>query len=206
MNTISNGMGDQQAPAIPLRFHLRDGRTCVVRMAVEGDAEELCELVPKFDTETDFLTRFPGEFDKTVEQERTFIREHAETQGGIFLVGEVAGRIVAVGGASPEKLKRFMHRREFGLAVLEAFWRQSIGRRLTAIIIDWARHQGLRKLGLKVVHHNHAAIALYKSFGFVEEGCLTGDVLLADGSYGHTILMAKFLCEPSAKGDGQAMG
>jgi len=205
MNTISNGMDDQQALALPLRFHLKDGPTCVVRMAVEGDAEELCEVIPKFDIETDFLSRFPGEFDKTIEQERAFIRENAETPGGIFLVGEVEERIIACGGVSPEKLKRFMHRRDFGLAVLKEFWRQGIGRRLTDIIINWARHRGLRKLGLKVAYHNHAAIALYKSFGFVEEGRLLGDVLLADGAYGHTILMAKFLHEPSTEGGEQAM-
>ncbi len=196
MNTITNGTGEQQGPALPLRFRLRDGRACAIRMAVEEDAEELCALVPKLDTETDFLSRFPGEFDKTVEQERAFIRENTETAGGLFLVGEVEERIIAGGGASLEKRKRFMHRREFGLAVLKAFWGQGIGRRLTAIIIDWARHQGLQKLGLKVVHHNHAAIALYTSLGFTEEGRLIGNVLLADGSYGHTILMGKFLREP----------
>ncbi len=206
MNTISNSTGGSPGPALPLRFDLKDGRVCLLRLAVEDDAEELCQLIPQIEAETDFLNRFPGEFDKTIEQERSFIGEHAETQGGLFVVGEVSGRIVAVGGVSPQKLRRFMHRREFGLAVLRAFWRQGIGRKLTALIVNWARRQGLRKLNLKVVHHNHGAIALYKSFGFVEEGRLTDDVLLADGSFGHTILMAQFLHEPPAAGEGRAMG
>ena len=168
-------------------------------MAVEDDAEQLCQLVPRFDAETDFMSRLPGEFNNTVEQERAFVRENTETPAGILLVAEVDGRIIAGGGASPEKSKRFVHRREFGIAVLREFWRQGIGRRLTSAVIDWARRQGLRKLSLSVFHRNHAAIALYKSCGFIEEGRLIGDALLADGSYGDTILMAKFLNSPLKK-------
>jgi RimJ/RimL family protein N-acetyltransferase len=36
--------------------------------------------------------------------------------------------------------------------------------------IDWAREQDLHKLSLSVWPHNAAAIALYRKYGFVEEG------------------------------------
>jgi len=39
-----------------------------------------------------------------------------------------------------------------------------------AAAIDWARGQGLHKLSLSVWPHNAAAIALYRKYGFVEEG------------------------------------
>jgi RimJ/RimL family protein N-acetyltransferase len=195
MNLSPENTSASQGLTLPFRFQLKDGRVCLLRSFVEADAEELCQLIPRLDGETDFLTRFPGEFDKTVEQERAFIREYTETPGSIGLVGEVDGLIAAVGGVSPQKLKRYQHHREFGLAILKAHWRQGIGRMMTAFIIDWAKRSGLRKLTLKVVHNNHGAIALYKSFGFVEAGRLIDDVLLADGSYGHAILMAKFLQE-----------
>ena len=36
--------------------------------------------------------------------------------------------------------------------------------------IEWARERGLHKLSLGVFAHNTAGIALYRKFGFVEEG------------------------------------
>ena len=36
--------------------------------------------------------------------------------------------------------------------------------------IEWARERGLHKLCLSVFAHNEAAIALYRKFGFIEEG------------------------------------
>jgi ribosomal protein S18 acetylase RimI-like enzyme len=44
------------------------------------------------------------------------------------------------------------------------------GRGLLTAAIAWARERGLHKLSLSVFPHNAAAIALYRKFGFVEEG------------------------------------
>ena len=50
-------------------------------------------------------------------------------------------------------------------------WRgRGVGSALLAAAIDWARAQGLHKVSLSVFPHNAAAIALYRKFGFVEEG------------------------------------
>jgi len=45
-----------------------------------------------------------------------------------------------------------------------------VGSALVAAAIDWARAQGMHKLSLSVFPHNAAAIAVYRKFGFVEEG------------------------------------
>jgi RimJ/RimL family protein N-acetyltransferase len=47
---------------------------------------------------------------------------------------------------------------------------QGVGTALLAAAIEWARARGLHKLTLGVFPHNHAAIALYEKFGFVQEG------------------------------------
>ena len=50
-------------------------------------------------------------------------------------------------------------------------WRgRGIGSALMHAAIDWARGSGLHKLSLSVFAHNTAAIAVYRKFGFVEEG------------------------------------
>ncbi len=47
---------------------------------------------------------------------------------------------------------------------------RGVGTALMVAAIDWARAQGLHKLALSVFPHNDAAVALYRKFGFVEEG------------------------------------
>jgi RimJ/RimL family protein N-acetyltransferase len=55
--------------------------------------------------------------------------------------------------------------------LVAAAWRaRGVGAALVAAAIDWARARGLHKLTLSVFPHNQAAIALYRKFGFEEEG------------------------------------
>jgi ribosomal protein S18 acetylase RimI-like enzyme len=56
------------------------------------------------------------------------------------------------------------------MAVARAWRGRGVGSLLMAAAIDWARAQGLHKLCLSVFAHNDAGIALYRKFGFVEEG------------------------------------
>ncbi len=57
-------------PPFPITIVLADGRQCLLRGATEEDAAELCEFLPKTHTESDFLNYLPGEFNKTVEEEK----------------------------------------------------------------------------------------------------------------------------------------
>jgi RimJ/RimL family protein N-acetyltransferase len=59
---------------------------------------------------------------------------------------------------------------EIGMAVAREWRGRGVGSALLAAAIEWARERGLHKLSLSVFPHNAAAIALYRKFGFVEEG------------------------------------
>jgi len=59
---------------------------------------------------------------------------------------------------------------ELGMAVARDWRGRGVGSALLATAIEWARERGLHKLTLSVFPHNAAAIALYRKFGFVEEG------------------------------------
>jgi RimJ/RimL family protein N-acetyltransferase len=59
---------------------------------------------------------------------------------------------------------------EIGMAVAREWRGRGVGSALMVAAIDWARERGLHKLSLSVFAHNEAAIALYRKFGFVEEG------------------------------------
>jgi RimJ/RimL family protein N-acetyltransferase len=59
---------------------------------------------------------------------------------------------------------------EFGMLVAREWRGRGVGSALLAAAIEWARERNLHKLILGVFAHNAAAIALYRKFGFVEEG------------------------------------
>ena len=59
---------------------------------------------------------------------------------------------------------------EFGMLV-DRDWRgRGAGSALVQATVEWARDHGLHKLCLEVFAHNSAAIALYRKYGFMEEG------------------------------------
>jgi ribosomal protein S18 acetylase RimI-like enzyme len=59
---------------------------------------------------------------------------------------------------------------EIGMAVAREWRGRGVGSALMEAAIDWARAQGLHKLSLGVFAHNAAGLALYRKYGFVEEG------------------------------------
>jgi ribosomal protein S18 acetylase RimI-like enzyme len=69
--------------------------------------------------------------------------------------GEIAGSI---------------HFAELAMAVSRPWRGRGIGNALMETAIGWAREQGLHKLCLSVFPHNESASALYRKFGFLEEG------------------------------------
>jgi RimJ/RimL family protein N-acetyltransferase len=82
------------------------------------------------------------------------------------LVAEVAGEIV--GQIHVDATRHGFG--EIGMAVAREWRGRGVGSALMAAAIEWARERGLHKLSLSVFAHNEAAIALYRKFGFVEEG------------------------------------
>ena len=59
---------------------------------------------------------------------------------------------------------------DLGMHVSRAARGQGVGSALMEAAIAWARAEGLHKLSLAVFPHNAAGIALYRKYGFVEEG------------------------------------
>ena len=69
---------------------------------------------------------------------------------------------------------------------------RGVGRRLMDEAIAWSTRVGIEKLVLSVYPHNEAAISLYRSFGFVEEGRLARHSRKSYG-YEDEILMAAWI-------------
>lgn len=82
---------------------------------------------------------------------------------------------------------------DLGMAVAPAWRGRGAGSALLAAAIEWAREQGLHKLTLSVFPHNAAAIALYRKFGFIEEGRRVNQYRRASGELWDAIEMGLLL-------------
>ncbi len=151
-----------------------------VRLAVEGDRRPLALLFAAVAEERDGIAAEPPvDVERRAanwDLDRTLVASaEAEVVGLIFVdnagfgVGEI-GMMVDVG------------------------WRgRGVGTALAAAAIEWAKTRGFHKLSLGVFPHNVAAIALYRKYGFVEEGRRIQHIRRANGERWDLIEMGLLL-------------
>lgn len=84
------------------------------------------------------------------------------------------------------------HVATLGISVAAAERGKGVGTALMAESVRWARRVGVEKIVLSVYPHNTAAVALYRRFGFVDEGRLQRHSRKSSG-YEDEILMATWI-------------
>ncbi len=86
---------------------------------------------------------------------------------------------------------------DIGMLVVEAWRGKGIGKLLLESAIQWAANAGAHKMALEVWPHNEAAIALYQSVGFVEEGRKMRHYRRLNGELWDSVLMGRPLAAPN---------
>lgn len=90
--------------------------------------------------------------------------------------GERAARFVAdAGGTVVGQLwidLRPYNVADLGMLVAVEWRNRGVGSTLMGAGLSWARSAGAHKVALQAWPHNHTALALYRKFGFVQEGLL----------------------------------
>ena len=92
----------------------------------------------------------------------------------------------------PQENPRQSHRGGLGMGILPEFRGQGIGSKLLAAVLDHSKSFGLEKVELYVYTSNKSAIALYRKFGFEQEGLIRKYRKL-DGQYFDCLAIGKFL-------------
>jgi RimJ/RimL family protein N-acetyltransferase len=128
-----------------------------VRAAEEGDRRALALLFATVAEERDGIAAEPP-----VDVEERAAKWRLDGTLVALVGGEIVGQL-------------HVEQSSFGFGeigmMVAADWRgRGVGAALVAAAIEWARARGLHKLTLSVFPHNDAALALYRKFGFVEEG------------------------------------
>lgn len=163
-----------------------------IRAGTIADAEGTFEVQKAVIAEGGYLMTAPEEFVKTIEQHEEWIKRiTASEREALFVAerdGEVAGFIMF---QSPGR-KRLSHTGTFGIMISKEHRGQGLGKLLLKTLLDWAEQNPvIEKVSLAVFSTNVRAIALYKSFGFIEEGRKVNEVKFGDNEYADDILMYK---------------
>jgi len=168
---------------------LKSGEVLVIRKAKSEDASAIIEYINQVSGESEMITISPGEFNLTEAQEQKVISEHNNSLNQIFLIGEINGEIISVLNLTASPRIRIHHIGTFGMSVKKKHWNKGIGRLMLNYLISWSKsNEILTKINLIARADNLAAIHLYKSFGFVEEGRRSQGLKAGDKMY-DTVLM-----------------
>lgn len=168
------------------------GHRFVVRTARRGDAGAFMEMWGEVVAEgrlvrPDTVHRSEGHY-----RRRYFRRSWTPDQ--VSLVAVAGDRLVGHLTASREEGAITRHVATLGMAVRQEWRGRGVGSALMTETMRWARWAGVEKLALSVFPGNEAALALYRKFGFSEEGRLTGHSKKAAG-YMDEIIMGLWLVD-----------
>lgn len=171
-------------------FVTRDGRKALLRPATEDDAAAFIRAVDGVAREQDYFIR--SRFDVELEWERAFIAK-ATKQGNLMLLAVIDGSMVGWVTLLRARAEFMRHTADLGMGVIQEYRGIGVGTALLEYALTWAAGQGLEKIHLGVRVSNVRAQALYRKFGFVQEGYRVRAIKDTDGRYDDNLEMAYFI-------------
>lgn len=138
------------------------------------------------------IPKLASEVTMTEAQQAEVLQSFADDPHSLFLVIEHEGRIVGNLDLKAYKRPALRHGAVLGIAIQQDFRGHGLGKVLVEHALKWARNTGLKRIELFVYARNTPALALYKGFGFVVEGCRKG-IIYDRGMYLDDYIMALYL-------------
>jgi RimJ/RimL family protein N-acetyltransferase len=140
-----------------------------VRQASPADAAGLVQLAREVGSEPEGWLISTSEW-RGAGDERRYLRSLRRSRDAAVFVAEAPEGIVGRLSVGRDPHPASSHVADLGLMVAKSHRRRGIGRALLERAVEWARRTGVTKLELHVFPYNEAAIRLYESFGFRQEG------------------------------------
>ncbi len=168
----------------PKEITLKNGTKAILKTPDISDAAGMLAYITKACGETDFLLRYPEEWENvTLEKEEKWVKNLRDSKNTLaitcFINGEIAGNC-EINFRSGKKTR---HRAVIGIAILKKYWDLGIGSALFREMIAAAEaHEGTEIVELDFIEGNSRARALYEKFGFRITGMIPNAIKYRDGS------------------------
>lgn len=173
---------------------LKDGRTAVIRLAAEADAERVLRYQKETAAETPYLVVGPEDFGLTVEEQAERIARWNASANRLRLLaevdGELAGAAIVYGSGFQQRLR---HRCNVDITLYQKFCGMGIGTALLSEILAAAKSAGYEQAELEAASSNAPAIGLYQKLGFASIGTMPHALKYKDGTYADFLLMVRTL-------------
>lgn len=178
------------------QIDLPDASSIHLRRARPGDARSLGAFRRQLHAQSRHLNALPQEVDTSWYTTRRILATALDSQHSLILIATLDRQVIGELQLRGTSYHRMSHDKRLAVGVLKAHRGKGIGRALLKLGLDWAGTQSdTKRISLAVHSHNAAALALYKGFGFVEEGRRRGAIgpLQAREPYSDEVLMAYHL-------------
>jgi diaminopimelate decarboxylase len=180
---------DRLEVAFPTEPALEQVRGATIRAAEPKDAASFHRMWKEVVAEG--LVR-SQEVTRPVRHYKRLFRRSWTDRGAWIAAVTGEGDVVGFLSATREEHPVTSHVATIGLGVGKDWRGRGVGTALVAESFKWARAVGVEKILLSVYPSNLPAVALYRKFGFVEEGRMTGQSK-KEGGYEDEILMGRWL-------------
>ena len=162
---------------------LKDGRTAILKTPCIEDAEKMLNYIKKSCGETDFLARYPEEWDgMTIESEERWVNNIRSSTNTIAVACYVDGKIAGNCEISFRGGMKTSHRAIVAIAILKEYWNLGIGSAMfTELIAAAEARPEIEIVELEFVEGNDRARALYEKYGFKIVGERPNAFKLKDG-------------------------
>ncbi len=174
---------------------LKNGIIATLKTPDLEDAARMLNYIKACCGETEFLTRYPEEWEGvTVESEEAWLRNGQESPNILRIACYVDGEIVGNCEISFRTDLKTRHRATIGIAILQKYWGLGIGSALFDALLTAARqHSGTEIVELEFIEGNDRGRALYEKFGFKIVGERPNAFRFKDGRLLKEYLMQKEL-------------
>lgn len=174
---------------------LKNGKTAILKSPEIGDGIKMLEYIKTACGETDFLLRYPEEWeDVTVENEEKWIKNSLDSQSELMITCYVDEEVAGNCEIRFHCGAKTSHRASIAIAILRKYWNLGIGSAMFSELINCAKlHKGTEIVELEFIEGNDRARALYEKFGFEVVGQRPNAFKLKDGSNVKEFFMQKVL-------------
>ena len=175
------------------KITLKDGRSAVLKTPCAEDAEKLLEYIKQSCGETEFLMRYPEEWESmSVENEAKWIEGRRNARNALVITCYVDDIVVGNCEINFRGGIKTSHRAIVAIAIRKEFWNLGIGSAMFCELITAAEaNPEIELMELEFLEGNERAKALYEKFGFEIVGERPRACKLKDGRMQTEYLMQR---------------